>query len=730
MNFIQPTEHQVLIFLVQVALLLVVARLLGQMMRRIGQPAVVGELTAGIILGPSILGQLSPRLFDWIFPADTVQSGMLFTVGWLGVMLLLVVTGFETDLTLIGRLGRAAAWVTAGSLLLPFGFGLAGGFAAPEVLRGLEADRTVFALFLATALTISSLPVIAKIMSELRLLRRNFGQLTLATAMANDVIGWVLLGLIAGLASSGRLEIGSLIRTLIGLVAFLAIAAALGQRIVDGILLIMRRRAVGLGGWVTMSIVIALGLGAITQALGVEAVLGAFIGGILLGRSRYARHEVEESLETMTSAVLAPIFFATAGLRVDISLLFDPTVALWAVVVILLATVSKFVGSMIGARLAGLERREGIALGTALNARGALEIVIATVGLSLGVLNDASYAIVVVMAIVTSVMAPPLLRLLVRGWQGSPSEQARLQREERLAANIVLRPGRMLLPTRGGPASQYAADIVGRAFPPETATTVLVVAEPGEPVPDTTAVETALRARPIERVVHVGDPTQSVVTQSMLGFDVVVSGIAPGLTTPGGLVGPVATAALMGSALPVLLVRPPTGLAVHGSPNAAPSTETVRVRPVRRILLPVSPSRHARAAAELALALGVDTGAQILLVHVAPTAETGPVRRLLRTTLRSYERTVGSFADPVGERLIGEVENEAAELDVRCDRLMLTGPSRADALVAAAREHTCDLVILGARVQDAAGAPYLGQTAEAVLTDAPMTVAVVALPPN
>jgi Kef-type K+ transport system membrane component KefB len=726
MGFIQPSEHQVLIFLVQVGLLLAVARVLGQLMRRLGQPSVVGELAAGVVLGPSILGRLSPEVFAWIFPGDAIQSGMLFTVGWLGVMLLLVVTGFETDLTLISRLGKAVVWVTAGSLLLPFIFGFGGGVLAPEILLGDQADRTVFALFLATALTISSLPVIAKIMAELRLLRRNFGQLTLASAMANDVIGWVLLGLIAGLASSGRLDLGSLGRTLLGLVAFLAVAAAVGQRIVDGILLTMRRRSVGLGGWVTMSVVIALGLGAITQALGVEAVLGAFIGGILLGRSRYSRHEVEEALETMTSAVLAPVFFATAGLRVDLNLLLEPQVAVWAVIITVLASSSKFLGSMLGARLAGLARREGMALGTALNARGALEIVIATVGLSLGVLNDASYAIVVVMAIVTSVMAPPLLRLLVKGWAGSPEEQARLRREEQMASHILLKPGRLLIPTRGGLASQYAADIVGRAFPEEMAATLLVVADVGRPIPDTTAVSDALRGRSIERVDHVGDPTQSLITQSMLGFDLVVSGIASGgRPSPTGLVGPVATAALMRSSLPVLLVRPPTGLAEQAVDNG----DAVRIRPLRRILLPVSASRHARAATELALSLAAQSGAELLLLHVSGHHESGPVRRILRTTVRSYERTVSSFADPVGERLIDAIEREASSEGVQCQRLMVADGSRAEVIVAAARDRTCDLVILGARVQDAAGSPHIGQTAETVLLEAPMTVAVVALPP-
>ncbi|NCW49546.1 MAG: cation:proton antiporter, partial [Actinobacteria bacterium] len=303
-----------LVFLVQLAVLLALARLLGQACKRLGQPAVVGELAAGVLVGPSVLGRISPDAFDWLFPADSVQSGMLFTVGWLGVMLLLVTTGFETDLTLIGRLGRAVLWVTVGSLVIPFAFGVGGGALIPDTFLTVGEDRVIFALFLATALTISSLPVIATILADLRLLRRNFGQLTIAAGMANDVVGWILLGLIAGLVSTGQFEVGDFLTTLGGLVVFLVIAVALGQRIVDRALLAMRRTSVGTAGWLTMAIVISVGLGAITQALGVEAVLGAFVAGILLGRSRYTRHDVEEQIETVTSSLLAPVFFATAGL--------------------------------------------------------------------------------------------------------------------------------------------------------------------------------------------------------------------------------------------------------------------------------------------------------------------------------------------------------------------------------------------------------------------------------
>ncbi len=709
MRLVQPSEHQVLVFLIQIVLLLVTARLLGQVCRRFGQPAVVGELTAGVLLGPSVLGRLAPDVFDWIFPAGALQSGMLFAVGWLGVILLLVVTGFETDLALIARLGKAAVLVTAGSLLVPFFFGLGGGYLAPDSLLGDEAERSVFALFLAAALTISSLPVIAKILSELQLLRRNFGQLTLAVAMANDVIGWVLLGLIAGLAGSGRFDLGQLATTIGGLVVFLGLAVAVGQRIVDAVLQQMRRRDVGIGGWVTMAVAIALGLGAITQALGVEAVLGAFIAGILLGRSRYARHEVEEQLETFTVAILAPIFFATAGLRVDLSLLGDPEIAFWALVVLAIASISKFAGSMIGARLSGLATREGMALGTALNARGALEIVIATVGLSLGMLNDASYTIVVLMAIATSVMAPPMLRWLARGWVGSPEEQERLQREEQLAGKVLLRPGRVLVTGLGEADAEYAARILGRSLPKESPVTIVGV--PGDGPDELTRLTLELGEREVEEIHASGDLVDQVLAQSALGYDLLATVVD---VARSGELSQVADAMVVRSSLPVVLVQPPP----------------VPDLPIRRVLLPVSAALASRASAELAIAIAAGSNASLHLLHVQAEVPVGPGRRILRTTLRTHERTVPSFAGDLRERVLEIAEQSARESGVRTERVTVARESRGAGIIDASKLHRSDVIVLGVAAQDVGGQAFLGQTTEFVLRNAGCGVVVAALGPT
>jgi Kef-type K+ transport system membrane component KefB/nucleotide-binding universal stress UspA family protein len=703
MNFNAPTEHQILVFLVQVTVMLAFARVLGQASRRIGQPAVVGELAAGVLIGPSVLGRVAPETFSWLFPSDIVQSGMLFTVGWLGVMMLLVVTGFETDLALISRLGRAAVLVTFGSLALPFALGLGSGFLAPDALLGDDSQRFTFALFLAAALTISSLPVIAKILSDLELLRRNFGQLTLAVAMANDVIGWVLLGLIAGLASSGRFDTGQLLTTIGSLAVFLIVAALLGQRFVDLVMRWLRRLSVGVGGFVTVAVAFALGLGSITQAIGVEGVLGAFIAGILLGRSRYKRQEAEDQLETFTSAFLAPIFFATAGLRVELGTLSDPVVIWWAVIIVLVASIAKFFGSWAGARMAGLGNRDGMALGSALNARGALEIVIATVGLSLGVLNDASYTIVVIMAIATSVMAAPLLRAITRNWEGSPDEVIRLKREKRMATNVLVRPTRALVVADEHAEGAFAAELANAVLPDESPMTIVRTSDDQHAVLDVMRV---LQDRHLELRTVNGSGVEALLRQAGMGYGLVVTGTSAtdseGLSTAD-------TELLRTPDLPVLLGRPAVG----------------QTGPPSRLLLPLSTTVPARAATEVAVALAAKLGAGLDLLYVRSDAN-GADDVAGRSRLASY----WGASDPVAQRMFTSVADVAREAGIWPRRIITDNASRAAGILEVARRRDSDLVIVGVEVQDVSGAVHLGQTATLLLAEPDVGLLIVALGPR
>ena len=199
-------HHELLLILLELALLLLVSRGLGELMRRIKQPPVVGELLAGVLLGPSVFGWLLPNLQGNIFPKSQAQSDLLSVVSWLGVLFLLVVTGLETDLNLIVRKGKTALLISLGGIVIPFTTGLGLGWFLPDGFLVNPNQRLVFSLFIATAMSISAVPVIAKVLMDLKLIRRDIGQVTLAAGMTDDTIGWILLSVVSGLASSGKFD--------------------------------------------------------------------------------------------------------------------------------------------------------------------------------------------------------------------------------------------------------------------------------------------------------------------------------------------------------------------------------------------------------------------------------------------------------------------------------------------------------------------------------------------
>jgi Kef-type K+ transport system membrane component KefB len=609
------SEHELLIFWLQLFLLVAVARGLGGLMRKVGQPAVVGELAAGLVVGPSLLGRILPDVHAYIFPGEPVQEGLLLAVSWIGVVLLLVVTGFETDLKLLSRLGRTSVAVSVGSLVVPLGLGFVLGNMLPEVFLGAADQRLPFALFMAVALSISSLPVVAKILMDMGLMRRNIGQVIVAGGMANDLIGWVLLGVLAGIVTGGGFELVGLLTTIGAIAIFLVASLTIGQRLTDSALRRARQSPVGLVSPFTVVILVTLLLSVITQGLGVEAVLGAFVAGIVLGRSRYMQKEIEHSLEVVVNSWLAPIFFATAGLSVDLGLLADPETLLWAVIVVAVAALSKFIGAFAGAKIGRMTSMEGLAVSIGLNARGAVEIVIATIGLGLGILNQASYTIIVVMAVATSLMAPPLLRRVLSRMDAGPDEAARLEREAMLEASVIAGTERALLPTRGGANSTLAARLLDLSMQPDTAITIHTVhPDDDEAAEASRAVAEDVRRWLTDRDVDTtdvvaDDAARAITAEASLGYGILALGMSEGFVG-GHAMSPVLVDVLKSSPIPIMLVK-------HGVDVDA-EEEGLRFG---RVLVPSIGTRAGLAAEEVAYTLAARTHADVDVVHVVNRAD-------------------------------------------------------------------------------------------------------------
>ncbi len=729
-------EHALLIFWVQLLVLVGLARFLGALMRRVGLPSVIGELGAGLVLGPSVFGKLWPHGFEEFLPGDEAGSAALLAISWVGVALLLVVTGFETDLALITKLGRAAILVTAFSLVVPFFGGLGVGYLLPDGFLGLglEGDggnRTTFALFVALALSVSSLAVIAKILSELGLMRRDFGQITVAAGMANDVAGWVLLAIFAGLASSGGFDVVALGKTLGGLALFTALAFTVGQRVVDNSLRNFLRSGSDVTGALTVAVLTMLLFGVVTQYLGVEAVLGAFVAGVVLNRSRFQNPEVLHHLESLTSVFFAPVFFATAGLRVDLGLLNNSEALLWAAVVLAIALIAKFVGAYTGAIAAGQSKRAGTALGAGLNARGALEIVIATVALGLGVFNDTAYTVIVLVPMVTTVVASVSLRYVVRDWLGSEDEQERLEREEALARNLVVKADRILLPSMSGPASIAAAQVLQFSWPPEAPVSVMSVAtgagDAQSSEVDITVLRNVLYERSIEHR-QISGPSSSgsnsvksisaksvsaksiaaeIAAEAKLGYGAIVVGVA--VDHDGGLLSPMVDELLQTTTVPVIIVR-----RARNIDRPLPGAFT-------RALVPVTGTASSKAAQEIAFSISEDLGTELLLSHVVPAQPGLPLKNL-------FSRSDEPDSDDVTDRLIEAARVAAKGHGASVQTSVISSATIADGIVRTADRQEADLVVLGATLRSVDGRPFLGQTVESVLEQCDATVVVVTMP--
>ena len=407
-------EHSLLVFWCQILLVLLLARSGGYLFRRLGQPRVIGELLAGVMLGPSLLGRLWPAGFEWLFPASERQAGLLLGLAWVGIVFLLGSTGAEVDLAAIGVQGRAAVAATIGSLVVPLAMGAAVAMAIPSTYVGDGTTRFVFASFFAVAFAISSLPVAARILGDLGVLTTPVAQLALGVATANDVVGWLLLGVVTGLSEAGSFSPRALGVALAMVVVLAVVVIRFGPATLDRAADELRRRDGGPAAEASIITIAIVTIGMITHAIGIEVVIGAFIAGIAVGQSKLKGRPGFDAIETVTNGVFAPLFFAIAGIRVDLSELGSASVLTLTIAVTAAATAAKVIGSYLGGRAGRLGHRDALGLGFILNARGALEIVVATVGLSLGVIDTTIYTVIVVMALATTAIAAPLIKLTIR----------------------------------------------------------------------------------------------------------------------------------------------------------------------------------------------------------------------------------------------------------------------------------------------------------------------------
>jgi Kef-type K+ transport system membrane component KefB/mannitol/fructose-specific phosphotransferase system IIA component (Ntr-type) len=403
-------EHDVLVFLLSLAVILATARVLGEIARAIGLPLIIGEIVAGIVLGPTALGRLAPGAHAWLFGGSTPQK-MIGAYTAVAVVLLLVVSGLEVELDVVKRRGRSALFTSLLGILLPLGGGILLGYLLPDSDLVQPDHRTLFALFIGVALSISALPVIAKTLLDLGLFKTEVGLLVMASAMINDLVGWLAFSVLVSPMQGGEVKVRGVVVAVVLTVAFVAVCLLLGRRAVDRLFARIEGEPGHAPGRL-LSVVILLSLfgAAITQAIGIHAVFGGFVVGVMVGDSQKLRTRTRVVIADFVMNIFAPVFFASLGLRVDFIHAFDPRLC---ALVFVIATLAKVLGCTAGARAGGLAWRESAAVGFGLNARGAMEIILALLALEAGLIREQMFVALVVMALGTSLLSGPIMKRLL-----------------------------------------------------------------------------------------------------------------------------------------------------------------------------------------------------------------------------------------------------------------------------------------------------------------------------
>lgn len=407
--------HDIKILLIQISLILMTCYLMSWLLGKFRQPRVVGEMVAGILLGPSLLGWIAPNFSATIFPPDSLA--LLNSLSQVGLLLFMFMVGLELDTQKLRQLGRAAVVISHTSIVVPFVLGASlAYYLYPRVANG-TMPFTGFMLFMGAAMSVTAFPVLARILTERNLIGTQLGTLTITCAAVDDVTAWCILAAITGIVRAQHTQL-ALWQMLLGMAAYFAVMLFAIKPLMRSLAAGRESRAAGGDGTngtaatdkvLAVLLVCMLASSWATEWLGIHALFGAFFAGAIMPKEMNFAEGIRTKLRPLVVVLLLPLFFAFTGLRTSIGLIIAPSMIVFCALIFLVAVAGKFGGSMVAARVMGMPWRESAAIGILMNTRGLIELVILNIGLDIGVLTPPLFSMMVVMAVGTTLMTTPLL---------------------------------------------------------------------------------------------------------------------------------------------------------------------------------------------------------------------------------------------------------------------------------------------------------------------------------
>lgn len=623
-------HEPLVLFITQAALIIFLSRVVGIGAKKLGQPLVIAEITAGILLGPSLLGWLFPEFTAALFPKSSLP--LLGMMSQVGLILFMFLIGLELDPKLLKGKTHTSVAISHSSILLPFLLGAALAYAIHARVSSPDVKFSSFVLFMGAAMSITAFPVLARILVERRLLSSRIGAITIACAAVDDVTAWCILAFVVSIVRSS--DIATAIRTSVFALGYIAamvwLLRPLLRRFAE------RAQPRPTQNTVAAIIVMLFASSWVTELIGIHALFGAFLFGAILPKQGRFAAALAERLEDVVVVVLLPLFFAYSGLRTQIGLLDSADAWLICAMIIVVACIGKFGGSAVAARLTGLSWRESSAIGILMNTRGLMELIVLNIGLDLGVISPLLFTMMVLMALVTTFMTTPLLELV------HPMEQP-------ASAPVT--------PSVAPPAAEepYTALICVSApeSGPGLLTLAAAVADGREPRVHALHLETTtdrasfvLAQRSAEAVDRDRVPVLGPLLDHARSLDLAVDPISLVSSDTARDIRAVAAAkradiVLLGWHKPLLGGTMLSGV-VHDVMAGAEWDVGVLVdrglERVERILVPYLGSEHDRAALALARRIGENVGARITILHVVVPDRVEPLGAQERVQQEFSER--------------------------------------------------------------------------------------------
>jgi Kef-type K+ transport system membrane component KefB/nucleotide-binding universal stress UspA family protein len=689
------SETDLLTALLALAVILVLARAMAEIARRVGQPEVLGELFAGFLLGPSVFGAFAPSLYHTILEKPTVDM-VLSGFSWIGVILLLLMAGLEVDLNLLRGLARPGVFTAVFAIVPSL---VAGTIFAALVLHHVPPSG----FFLGIVLSVTGVSVAAKILMERGEMRREYAQIIVAAGVASEVLVWLFVAVVSSLHGSSPV-IAGLLHTLYALLVFLA-AMTVGRRFVFWTMRRVRDRTGIVRGQVTLVLVFAFIAAAITQALGLHALLGPFVVGVLLGRAPRTNERLIGGLQTLTVAVFGPVFFALAGMRVDILQLGSVSAVATVLLLLLVATVVKVGMGALGARLGGTRPWEAAIVGAGANLKGGTDVVVAVVGTTLGLLSATAYTMYAVVAIITVLFSPGLIGILARRAPPTEAEHQRLEAEEAQSRSYMPRIERVLVPISKQLRGSLAASVVqsiatakhlqGQIFD----ITEVEVRQPSQgrsakvqEARDRIGEAGALKT--VEVTERSVDPADAVsrILQASQNYDLIAIGAAP----------PRGKGALsLGTIQDRIIDEADADVLVAIDDKS----DHFDCSTLRHILVPTNGLEYSMAAGDIAASLADSCDARVTLMHVVhpvPEAKSSRGAATRETVTRS-----GAVLDELLFRI--------RRLNVEVDTCTAVSQDAGQAIIDELGKGSYDLVVMGGIDRGRDGSLYLGHSIQTVL---------------